>query len=181
MESPLFPLVILLAGDAQRLRCCGGRELSRADLEDHLRPVFGFGIHLLRFCRNRLRAGKLVDLLQTTGEPGRAQGALALLEQGLEPRAQGFAPGQVDAVLQRLEHALHGPLLPVVEGDPVDVELTADLRRLAALRPHRQHRLDFVLRTVKRRVVGSLFAFRLFRRGFCGGHKRVLVPDFVGC
>lgn len=93
-----------------------------------------------------------------------------MLEQRLQARAQGFALAQVDPALQRLEHALHRALLPLVEGDPVDVQLAADFRRLAAFGPHRQHCLNFVRSTV-RRGWRFLFAFRLVREVLGGGHK----------
>jgi hypothetical protein len=34
--------------------------LAGAYFQDHLGPLRGFGIHLVHFCRNRGRAGKLV-------------------------------------------------------------------------------------------------------------------------
>ena len=83
----------------------------------------------------------------------------------MQARAQGFALAQVDPVLQRLEHSLHRALLPLVEGDPVDVELAADFRRFAPFGPDRQHRLDFVLRAVRGRGV-PLFAFGLLAGGW---------------
>ncbi len=131
-------------------------------MEDYLRPSSGFGIHLLHGCRSRWRAGKLVYLLQPAGQFAGRHRPLPVLEQGLQARTQGFAFGQVDPGLQRLQHALHRPLLPLVEGDPVDVELAADHRRLAPFRPHRQHRLDFVLGAEVDRLMRSFFPFRLF-------------------
>jgi hypothetical protein len=53
----------LLAGDAQRLRCLGRRHLAGANLKDQIRPLPGFGIHLLSFCRSRCGVGKLVYLI----------------------------------------------------------------------------------------------------------------------
>jgi len=171
LQGPLFPLVILLARDAQRLRRFRGRQLAGADFEDHLRPLSGFGIHLLRFCRSQGWVGNLVvDLFQPAGKAGGRDRPLPVLEQGLQARAQGFALAQVDPALQRLEHALHRPLLPLVEGDPIDVQLAADFRWLAAFRPHRQHRLDFVRGTVRWRW-DFLFPFRIFRGVLGGGHR----------
>ena len=158
-QSPMFPLVILLARDAQGLGCIRGRHLTGPDHHNQLGSLLGLGIHLLRYCRKRGWVGKLVYLFEPTGQLGRRNRALAFLEQDLQARAQGFALGQVDPILQGLEHSLHCPLLPLIEGHPVDVKLPADIRRLAAFRPHRQHRLDFGLGA----VLGSGESFLPFR------------------
>jgi len=165
LQRPLFPLVILLARDAQFRRRIGGRQLAGADFENHLCPVSGFGIHLLRFCRNQRLVGKLVYLFQPAGQFAGRHRTLAVLKQRLQARTQGFALGQVDPAFQRLEHALHRPLLPLLEGDVIDVQLAARFRRLAPFRPHRQHRLDFVLGTVRWRG-RSFLLFGRWRGGF---------------
>ncbi len=87
-----------------------------------------------------------------------------MLKQGLQARTQRFALGKVHTVLQGLKHSLHGPLLPLVERDPVDVHLPADIRGLAPFRPYRQHRLDLVLGRVSR-LAGAFLAFLLFAVG----------------
>jgi hypothetical protein len=157
----------LLAADAQHPGYSRGRQLAGAHLEDPLGSLLGLALHLLDFCRLRRAGGNLVYLFQPAGEPNQIHRALLLLQQGLQARAQGFALGQVDPVLQGLEHAFHRPALPVVEGDPVDVELAADLHRFAAFGPDRQHRLDFVLGTV--RLGGrALFLFRFVVGRGCG-------------
>jgi hypothetical protein len=54
----------------------------------------------------------------------------------LEMRAERSPFGQVDSGLQRLEHSLHRPLLPLLESVPAQVELPANFRGAAPLRPH---------------------------------------------
>lgn len=84
LQGSLFPLVILLTRDAQQLRALRRGQLAGAHLEDHLRPLSGFGIHLLRLCRNRWGLGNLVvELFQAAGQASRGRRALALLQQGL--------------------------------------------------------------------------------------------------
>lgn len=89
---------------------------------------------------------------------------MLFVKQFLQARAQRFALGQIDPALQRLKHPLHRPLLPLLEGDPVDLELAAYVRRFALLGPDRQHGLGFL----GGRVTGTGLAFA--RRGFgcCG-------------
>ncbi len=94
-------------------------------------------------CRRLRWFGKL-DLLQALSQfPG--VGLLVSPDEGLEARTQGLALGQLDPGFQSLKHPLHGPALPLVEGDPGDLELAADLAGFGAFGPHRQHRLGFVL------------------------------------
>ena len=96
-----------------------------------------------------------------------AEGAVLFLEQFLQARAQGFALAQVDPALQRLKHSFHGPLLPLLEGDPVDLELAAYFRRFALLGPDGQHGLGFLGGRVT--GTGLPFARRCFaRRGRLG-------------
>ena len=85
-------------------------------------------------CRLRRWFGKL-DLLQALGDFASIERLLAL-EQRLEPRAEGLAAAEVDPGFERLEHSLNRPLLPLLEGDPGDFELAADLAGFGALRPH---------------------------------------------
>lgn len=101
-------------------------------------------------CRRLRRLGKL-DLLQPLHDFGRAGRLLPLEQQRLQARAQGLALGQIDARLQRLEHALHRPALPLLEGDPGDVQFPADFAGFAPLGPDPQDRLSFLLS----RVVGQ--------------------------
>jgi len=96
--------------------------------------LLGFGRNLL----DRFEAG--IEFV----EVGRA---LLFLQQGPQARAQGLALGQVDPALQGLEHPVQGPGLPMVEGDPVDLELAADFGWFAPVGPDRQDRLGFVDRT----------------------------------
>lgn len=88
---------------------------------------------------------------------------MLFVKQFLQARAQGFALAQVDPTLQCLEHSLHRALLPLLEGDPVDLELAAYFRRFALLGPDRQHGLSFL----GGRVTGTGLAFA--RRGFGRG------------
>ena len=106
--------------------------------------------------------GKLVYLLQPAGELVTVTDRCRFWSNVCKPWAQGFALGQVDPALQGLQHPLHRPLLPLVERDPVDVQLAADFRRFAPFRPHRQHGLDFVRGAVLGGVGVRLFPFRLF-------------------
>jgi len=161
LQGTLLPLVILLAGDAQRLCCRRRRQLTGADFEDQFRSLPGFGIHLVGFCRIGWRVGNLVllDLLQSAGELGQLAGALLPLQEGLQPWTQRLALGEIDPALQSLEHAFHRPALPLVEGHPVDVKLLAHIHRLATFGPHRQHRLGSVHRA-GRGSRGFLFLFR---------------------
>lgn len=175
-QGPLFPLVILLAADAQALSCRRRGQLAGADFQDQFGSLAGFAIHLAGFWRlARTRSNLLLlDLFEPAGEPREVLLALVGLEQSLKSGAQRFAPGQVHPALQGLEHALHGPALPVVEGDPGDAQLAADFRWLAPFGPDRQDGLGFVLGTVLE--VGLVLPGWLVVVGsFVGrGHKRVL-------
>ena len=149
-QGPLFPLVILLAADAQCPGCCCSRQLTGADFEDQFGSLAGFAVHLAGSCRFVRARGNLLllDLFEPAGEPFGVLLGLVMLEQGLEPGRQRLALAQVDPRLQGLKHALHRPTLPIVEGDPGDAQLSADLGWFAPFGPHRQHRLHFVLGTV---------------------------------
>lgn len=91
---------------------------------------------------------------------------MLLVKQFLQARAQGFALAQVDTALQCLEHAFHRPLLPLLEGDPVDLELPAHFRWFALLGPDRQHGLGFLGGRIT--GTGLAFARRCFGRGRFG-------------
>jgi len=120
-----------------------GGELARPDLQDEAGAQFR-GSHLRGLCRRLRGLGKL-DLLQPVHDFARVEGPLLFQEQGLQARAQGRSTGQVDPGLQCLEHSLHRPALPLLEGDPGDVHLSAHLRRFAPLGPDAQDRLGFLL------------------------------------
>ena len=92
---------------------------------------------------------------------------MLFVKQFLQARAQRFAFAQVDPALQRLEHALHRPLLPLLEGDPVDLELPAHFRRFAFLGPDRQDGLGFLGGRIT--GTGLAFARRCFGSAGCLG------------
>ena len=147
LQGPGFPLVVLLPGDAQGLGRRRGRHLAGADLQDQFRPLSGFGIHLAHFCRIGRRVGNLVllELLEPMRQAAQAVLTWLALEQLLQARTEGFAPGQIDSGFQGLEHALHRPVLPVVEGDPGHLQLPTHFRGTAPVGPDRKHGLGFLL------------------------------------
>ena len=92
------------------------------------------GSHSDCLCPNFRWFGKL-DLLQPLGQfPG--VGLLLSADERLQAGTQGPPLGQFDSRFQSLQHPLHGPALPLVEGDPRDFELVADLAGFGALGPH---------------------------------------------
>ena len=169
-QGPLFPLVILLAADAQAPGCRRGRQLTGADFEDQFGSLAGFAIHLAGFWRLVRTGGNLLllDLFEPAGQTREVLLRLVVLEQGLQPGRQRLALAEVDPGLEGLEHALHGPALPVVEGDPGDAQLAADFRWFAALGPDGQHRLHFVLGTVLKEGVVLLVWLVVAVRSFVG-------------
>ena len=108
------------------------------------------GSHLRALCRRLRGLGKL-DLFEPLRQLARVGQLLALEQQSLQARTQRLTFGQVDPGLQRLQHALHCPLLPLVEGHVVDLEFPADFRRSAPFGPHPQDGLGFLLGGIGRR------------------------------
>ena len=110
-------------------------------------------------------------MLQPLGQAWRL--GRPLLQEQLQPRAQDLSLDQVHPALQGLEHALHRPLLPLVEGHAVDVHLPAHFRGFATVRPDGEHSLGFLHRTEV--LDGGAFGSGSLVRGivFGGGHRRV--------
>jgi hypothetical protein len=99
-----------------------------------------------------------LELSQALGQPFGGGGPALFLQELLQARAQGSPLGQIGPGLQGLEHALHGPALPLLKGQPVDPHLAAHFHRLAALGPDGQDGLGFLQGRVGR--VGGAFAAR---------------------
>lgn len=136
LEGTAFPPVVGLARQAQEFRPGRSTQLAGPNLEDDLNFV----------ARRVGERGHLVGLLlhrfQALLEPGRREGGRA--QKRLQPRTQNLPLAEVGSALQCLDDPLHGSLLPLMEGDPVDPQLAAYFRRFAPVGPHRQHRLGFL-------------------------------------
>ena len=148
-EGPLFPLVVGFAGDAQPLGCLGGGHLARTDLQDHLRPVprdlLGVFAHKSLVSKRLDLVALLLDLAEPSAQPA-LRAAAATLHDLAQARAEHRGVLQADLGVHGPEHSLHRPVLPVLEGDVVDLHLAADLRLAHLLGPRRQHRMDLLFR-----------------------------------
>lgn len=143
-QGPPFPLVVALAGDLQQGRPPGRRDPARADLEDDLRPparqVVGFPLHEDPLSHRRRVVQPLLDLHQPAAE--------ALLRAAVHQLAQARVEDRrvvdPEVALQCPEHAVHGLVLPVLEGHVADLHLAADLRLAEFVGPGGQHGLGFL-------------------------------------
>ena len=158
LQSPILPLVVALAGDLQQGGALGRRDPARADLEDDLRPsarqVVGFPLHEDPLSNRRRVVQRLLDFRQPAAE-ARPRGTT--VHQLAQTRVEDRRVVDLEMVLQCLEHAVHGPVLPVLEGHVVDLQLAADLHLAEFLGPGRQHGLGFLLGAEDpRRAAGPL-------------------------
>ena len=130
------------------MRRFGGRDPARTDLKDDLRPlagdVLGFPDHMRLLSKRRVVVPLLLDLEQPAAKAV-LRSTAATLHDLAQPRTEHRSVLQTHLVLQSPQHALHRPVLPVLEGYIIDLHLTADLRLADLLGPCRQHRLSLLL------------------------------------